>query len=317
MLVSLALFFIGLVLVLHFAGKLVKGAVGTSINLGVSTFIISVIFIGFDPENLAVGAVASVNQVSGIALGSIIGATMVAIALAFGFTAIISPMTFKKTPLRILILPNLAILLFSGLTLDGTLSRLDGIILFGGFIGVILYLLKLNQEGYNIKPAHPLSKKAKSLQKQGLWKSLGVLFLSLGAIILGSELIVYASKTFISVLGLSDTFFGMIILAFLVSIEEVARELPAALKGREDISYGNVVGSVFAFFLCNAGLIAMIHPVQVDAVTRLFYLPICFVTMILISFFMLNKRITKVMGGVLIAMYLIFVIGGYVIEHQI
>ncbi|WP_133129326.1 sodium:calcium antiporter [Legionella yabuuchiae] len=312
--ISLLVFVVGLGLVLCFAGKLVKGAVGTSIHFGVSAFVVSVIFIGFDPENLAVGAVASVNQVPGIVLGSIIGSTMVAIGLAFGLTAMLCPMTFKQVPVRILILPNLAMLLFAALTYDGSLSRLDGLILFLGFIGFVLYLLTLSKQGYNIESSHDFSEKTQKNQRQTPLKSLGLLLLSLFAIILGSEMMVLASKFMMSHWGISDTFFGMIILAFLVSIEEVARELPAALKGRADISFGNVVGSVFAFFLFNAGIIAMLHPVQVDIQTRLFYLPVCFVTMVLISIFMLKKRITRSMGGMIMVMYLIFVIGGYILN---
>jgi cation:H+ antiporter len=45
---------------------------GTSMGFGLSTFLLSVIFIGFDPDNLAVGAVASAQGVAGIALGSIL-----------------------------------------------------------------------------------------------------------------------------------------------------------------------------------------------------------------------------------------------------
>ena len=91
---ALVLFIVGIVLVIFFAEKLVKATVSTSYGFGVSTFLISVIFIGFDPENLAVGSTGSYENISGIALGSIIGATMVAIALAFGLTALIAPMKF-------------------------------------------------------------------------------------------------------------------------------------------------------------------------------------------------------------------------------
>ena len=68
------MFVVGLALVIYFAEKLVKGAVGTAIGFGISAFLVSVIFIGFDPENLAVGTVGSAEEVAGIALGSIIGA---------------------------------------------------------------------------------------------------------------------------------------------------------------------------------------------------------------------------------------------------
>ncbi|KGP64252.1 Ca2+/Na+ antiporter [Legionella norrlandica] len=307
---AVGLFTIGLLLVLYFAEKLVKGAIGTSLSLGISTFFISVVFIGFDPENLAVGAVGSYNEMPGIALGSIIGATMVAIALAFGITALIAPMTFKQTPKRILILPNLAIILLGVLALDGELSRIDGLILFISFFLSILYLLWLNKKGCDIKPSHELSETIASIKKEYQWKSLGLLLLSLVAIIVGSELIVMGSKTIISYFGISGTFFGMVILAFLVSIEEIARELPAAIQGRSEISFGNVVGSIFAFFLFNAGIVSMIKPIAVDQKTLMFYLPVCLFTMIVISLFMLTQRISRWMGGILVLLYLFFVIGG-------
>ncbi|MFO8488010.1 sodium:calcium antiporter [Legionella pneumophila serogroup 1] len=308
---AIGLFIIGLLLVICFAEKLVKGAVGTSVSFGISTFFISVVFIGFDPENLAIGAVGGFNEMAGIALGSIIGATMVAIALAFGITALIAPMTFKQTPKRILILPNLAILLWGLFALDGELSRVDGLILFVSFILSVFYLLWLHKKGYDIKPSHELSETIDSVKKEERWKSLGLFLFSLVAILMGSELIVMASKTMIRYFGLSGTFFGMIILAFLVSIEEIARELPAALKGRAEISFGNVVGSIFAFFLFNAGIIAMIKPVKVNQQTLIFYLPFCLFTMVIISLFMLTQRISRWMGGVLVFLYLIFAVGGY------
>ncbi|MDZ7715292.1 MAG: hypothetical protein U5J95_03685 [Balneolaceae bacterium] len=101
MLTSAILFIAGLLLVVYFSEKLVESTVGTSLGFGVSSFLISVIFIGFDPENLGLGAVASYDAVTGIAVGTIIGSAIVAIALAFGITAIISPMKFEEVPMQI------------------------------------------------------------------------------------------------------------------------------------------------------------------------------------------------------------------------
>ena len=74
-------FGVGLGLVIFFAEQLVKGVVGTSMGFGLSAFLLSVIFIGFDPDNLAVGTAASAEGVTGIALGSILGGAMVAMPL--------------------------------------------------------------------------------------------------------------------------------------------------------------------------------------------------------------------------------------------
>ncbi len=310
--VSIALFVVGLGLVIYFAEKLVKGAVGTSLGFGVSTFLISVIFIGFDPENLAVGAVGSFEGIAGIALGSIIGAAMVAIALAFGITAMFAPMRFEQVPKQILTVPILAVLLLGILSLDGQLSRIDGAVLLLGFVLSVNYLLRLSKRGFDIKPTGEVAETLEEAEELNKWKSFGLLLLSLAAIIIGSEMLVAGSETIIVRLGLSDTVFGMTILAFLVSIEELARELPAAMKGRPEISFGNVVGSILAFFLFNAGIIALVSPVTVGTQVLRFYLPICLGTVIVVSLFMMTKKIPRWAGGILVLLYLIFIAGSYI-----
>lgn len=312
MVISIILFLVGLGLVIYFAEKLVKGVVGTSFGFGISAFIISVIFIGFDPENLAVGAVGAFEGVAGIALGSIIGAAMVAIALAFGITALLTPMKFKQVPKQILVVPFLSVLLLGILGFDGLLSRIDGVILLISFAVSVFYLLFLSKKGLNIEPTGEVAESLEEKEKLGKWRSLSLLFLSLISIIIGSEMLVKGSGAIISRLGISDTIFGMTILAFLVSIEELARELPAAMKGRPEISFGNVVGSILAFFLFNAGIIALVAPVIVNSSVIGFYLPLCLLTVILVSLFMMTKRISRWAGGILIIIYMIFVLGGYV-----
>jgi cation:H+ antiporter len=310
---SILLLIFGIALVLYFAEKLVKGTVGISLGFGISTFIISVIFIGFDPENLAVGAVGSYEGASGIALGSIIGAAMVAIALAFGLTALIAPMKFEKAPKQILIIPVLAVLLLGLLGLDGQLSRIDGAVLLLGFVLSIIYLIRLSKKGLDIQPTGEVAETLEDAGKLNKWKSLGIFILSLAGVVLGSELLVRSSQSIIAKMGLSDTVFGMTILAFLISIEELARELPAAIKGRPEISYGNVIGSILAFFLFNAGIIALVKPITVDVETLKYYLPICLVTTLIVSIFMSTKKVSRLAGAVLVLLYVAFAAVGFII----
>jgi hypothetical protein len=86
--IGFAFFGVGLGLIIFFAEQLVKGVVGTSMGVGLSPFLFSVIFIGFDPDNLAVGTAASAEAMAGIAPGSVLSGAMVAIALAFGMTVL-------------------------------------------------------------------------------------------------------------------------------------------------------------------------------------------------------------------------------------
>lgn len=312
---AIVLFIIGIVLVIFFAEKLVKATVGTSHGFGISTFLISVIFIGFDPENLAVGSVGSYENIAGIALGSIIGATMVAIALAFGLTALIAPMKFKSAPKAILAIPAGAVLLFALLSIDSTLSRVDGVILLTGYAFSVIFLVWAGKMGVDIRPGGEVSEtfsKEVNTRNSRKWKAFGLLILSLTGIITGSEMLVSASEKIIAKIGLSDTVFGMTILALLLSIEELARELPAALKGRTEISYGNVVGSVLAFFLFNAGIIALVRPVVVEKQVLAFYLPLAFLTTAVVSFFMILRKISRLAGACLVVLYAWFFVGAFV-----
>jgi cation:H+ antiporter len=280
-------------------------------GFGLSAFLLSVIFIGFDPDNLAVGAAAAAERVSGIALGSILGGAMVAIALAFGLSAMVAPMTFAQVPSQIIGVQMLAVILFTVLILDGELSRVDGVILLAAFVLAVLYLLRLGRRGLDIKPSGEVGHRLQKGNIPSKWLSMGLFVLSLVAIAVGSEMLVKGAQTLLARFHIADLPFGMTILAFAVSIEELERELPAARQGRPDISFGNVLGSILAFFLCNAGIIALVRPVPVDRAVLTFYLPVTFITTAVVSGLMLTKCIPRWAGSILILLYGLFVTGGW------
>jgi cation:H+ antiporter len=309
--IALVIFGLGLGLVIFFAEQLVKGVVGTSMGFGLSTFLLSVIFIGFDPDNLAVGTAASAEGVAGIALGSILGGAMVAIAFAFGLSAVVAPMTFAQVPPQILAVQMLAVILFAMLVWDGLLSRVDGAMLLAGFVCAVLNLLRLGRRGLDLTPSGEVGHRLQKGNIPGKWLSIGLFVLSLVAIAVGSEMLLRGAQTLLTRFQIADLPFGMTVLAFLVSIEELERELPAARQGRPDISFGNVLGSILAFFLCNAGIIALVQPVPVDRAVLTFYLPLTFVTIAVLTGFMLTKRVPRLAGSVLILFYAIFVSGAW------
>ena len=302
---------LGLGLVIFCAEQLVKGVIGTSMGFGLSVFLLSVIFIGFDPDNLAVGVAASAERVSGIALGSILGGAMVAIGFAFGLSAVVAPMTFAQVPPQIVGVQMLAVILFAVLILDGQLSRVDGVILLAAFVLAVLYLLRLGRHGLDIKPSGEVGHRLQKGNFPGKWRSMGLFVLSLAAMAVGSEMLVKGAQTLLARFHIADLPFGMTILAFVVSIEELERELPVARQGRPDISFGNVLGSILAFFLCNAGIIALVQPVPVDHAVLTFYLPVAVMTTAVISSLMLTKCIPRWAGGVFMLLYVLFVTGGW------
>lgn len=302
----------GLALVLFSAGWLVKGTLTFARSAGLSAFVVSVVFLGFDPENLAVGAAGAYEGAAGIALGTIVGSAMVAVALAFGITALIVPLRFEQAPGPILIIPILATVLIWLLAWDGQLSRWDGLALLAGYAAAVLYLAWLNRRGVDIRGAG-LGGKVEEAEGVGPANAIGLLVLSLVMIVAGSELLVHGARGMISRLGLSETLIGMTLIALAISIEELVRELPAALRGHPEISFGNVAGSVLTFFLLNAGIIALIGPLPVDAATVAFYLPVAGGTVVLISTLLLFRHVPRWAGALLLAVYIGFAFGGYLL----
>lgn len=151
-----------------------------------------------------------------------------------------------------------------------------------GYVAAIAYLIWLSRRGIDIRGIG-LGKKTEKAKGIGRTKAIGLLLLSLAMIIVGSELLVHGATSMIEQFGLSQTFIGMTVVALAISIEEVARELPAAMRGHPEISFGNVAGSVLTFFLFNAGIIALIRPLEVNPATMQFYLPVTIATVVLIS----------------------------------
>jgi cation:H+ antiporter len=202
-------------------------------------------------------------------------------------------------------------LLLTGLALDGLLSRIDGALLLVGYGGAVAGLLRWERRGVHVAPTEAVAGEGEDEASSPLWRSVTWFVASFGGVLLGSEMLLRGARPIIGALGWTDTLFGMTLLALLVSVEEVARELPAALKGRPDVSFGNVVGSALAFFCFNAGVIALVRPVPVAPVTQNFYLPVCTGTVLLIAAFMAGKRVPRWGGFVLLMMYLLFVVGPF------
>lgn len=310
---SIGLVVAGLALVLFFAERLVKGSVGFARAFGVSAFLVSVIFLGFDPENLAVGAVGALEGADGIALGTILGSAMVAVALAFGVAGLVAPMRFEQVPRRVLAVPVLGVLLLGGLALDGQVSRVDGAVLLLGYVAAVGYLVWLSRRGIRIEALGEVAEEMGGAEQMGRVRSTALLVVSLVMVLVGSELLVEGVVDLIARFGLSQTLIGMTVVALAVSVEELARTVPAAVAGRPDVSFGTVAGSVLAFFLFNTGVIALLSPLDVDTPTLQFYLPLAAGTVVLVSALLLHARLSRWAGGLLVAVYVAFAVGGYVL----
>ena len=114
------------------ADLLVRGGGAVALHLGVSPMVIglTLVALGTSLPELAIGIDAVREGSPGLAVGNVVGANLINILLVLGVSALIRPIAFERRTLRF-DLPAMTVASLSLwlLALDGTLSRVDGIIL--------------------------------------------------------------------------------------------------------------------------------------------------------------------------------------------
>jgi cation:H+ antiporter len=265
------------------------------------------LLVGFDAENLGVGIDAAARSLPGVALGTIIGASMVATAFAIGLTAIIKPVEFGLSRKGVLLIAPVAVLVAWLLSLDGTLSRSDGVVLLAVFVGLVTYLLWEGKRGLVMRgEAHEAMAEVQREHHSKIFYG-GLVIATLVGLVIGAELAVWGTRRILDISGISGTLFGMTVVAFAVSVEELARTLIPVVKGHSEIAVGNVIGSAAYFFTFNAGLIALIAPLLVEPQVRWNYYPFALAAAILIGILGFKERIGRAGGVLLLSLYMAFI----------
>ena len=248
---------------------LVRGAVALARRFHVSPMVIALTVVAFGtslPE-LVVVVEASLNGYPGLVFGNVVGSNIANVLLVMGTAAVVYPVTHGDHSVRRDYLVMVAAtLLLIGLSANGTLSVLDGVMLLGGLIAVNALTAKEAAQAYR-----EASLKAPLEWVLGLPSKPRTiaLFIVVGAIGLpaGAHLVVGAAVEIASNLGVSETVIGLTVLAIGTSLPELATTVVAAVQKRPDVAIGTVVGSNTFNILAILGVGAVISssPVGVAA----------------------------------------------------
>jgi cation:H+ antiporter len=294
-LAALALLVAGVALVVAGADVFFQGLL-TLARLGLPAFVVTVVLSGFELENLAAGIAANTKGLPGAAAGTFLGGTTFLAAGVAGLGALIAPMR-ARLPSTALVwtaaapIPLLLLLL----SLDGTLSRLDGGLLLLWFV---LALAGLARSGRSLLAAEPVERRNRAFV---------LLVAGLAVLTLGGELLGEGLRRAVSRFGISATLLGNTALAASVEAEELARVALPARRGRPDVALANVLGTVVHFIAFNAAVIALVQPLALDAATRHLHLPAALAsTWVLCALLALRGGLGPREGALLLALYAVY-----------
>ena len=257
-LLQILLLVVGFAMLVKGADWFVDGTAGIARKFGIPQLVIglTIVAMGTSAPEAAVSVTAALKNNAGITIGNVVGSNILNILIILGVSSIITALSIQSSTIKYEIPYMMGItlvLLFMGFT-GGIVTRLEGSILWILFIVYLLYLYRLAQNG-----------KEEKIEEE---KSPMMLVISaiVGGftIVWGSSITVDSATEIAKMIGLSERFIGLTIVALGTSLPELVTSVTAARKGNADIAIGNIVGSNIFNILFVVGTSALITPVPFE-----------------------------------------------------
>jgi len=313
MLPPLLLLFAGLVILTVGAELLVRGASGVALRFGMSALVVglTVVAFGTSSPELAVTISASLSGSGAIAVGNIVGSNIFNVTCILGLASLICPLRVdaqvirREMPIMVAVSLLFPVLLMTGNAID----RWEGLLLFTGVIGYTTVSIWLSKKETTVV----VSANSASTDGDGGTRSLAVLIvlilIGLGALLLGSKLMVDNAVLLARRWGVSDAIVGLTIVSAGTSLPELATSIVAALRKQADIAVGNIVGSNIFNVLCIGGAAGIVAPpVTSGGVTPTDFGFMVGTSLLVLPLMRTGFSIKRWEGAVLLACYLAYLI---------
>lgn len=264
--INLILLLIGLGLVVLGADWLVNGASSIARRAGISEFVIGLTIVGFGtscPE-LVVSLTGAIEGNSDISVGNVVGSNIFNALFILGLTALVLPvgMTNKNRridiPITLVVTILLVVLGITGSMSGPVISRWEGVVMLLVFSVYLFYCFKSD------------SKDELSETQQAILsfpKAIALTLTGLAGLIFGGDLFVDSATALARQIGVSDKFIAVTILAGGTSLPELATSLTAAIRGKEQLALGNILGSNVFNAMLILGLSSIITPLSFASMT--------------------------------------------------
>lgn len=256
MLIELVLLVVGFVMLIKGADIFVEGAAGIAAKFGIPQLVIglTIVAMGTSAPEAAVSITAAFKGTADITIGNVVGSNIMNVLVILGVTAVIVAVSVRKSTvyceIPFVILVTAALLAMGAL--DGSVGRADGVILWVLFLVYLVYLFMMARKN---------KEEEEEQTGRAAWLLTVFVILGIALIVAGADVSVDAASEIARMIGLSERFIGLTIVAFGTSLPELCTSVVAAAKGKADLAIGNIVGSNIFNVLFVVGTTALIIPV--------------------------------------------------------
>ena len=304
----------GLLLLWKAADFLVDGAVALARRLGVSSLVIglTVIAMGTSAPEVAASIAAALRGAGDMAVGNVYGSNIANLALVGGICALIAPIAIPKRLLKreMPVMLLVALLLWPFLR-NLQLSRLEGVVLLSIFIFLILLTVHIARREGVAEQEITGKQEGSKTDQSSLKRSLFFVIIGLAGLAFGADITVRGAVYIGQRAGLSKAVIGLTIIAIGTSLPELVTCVVAALKGHNDISIGNLVGSNVFNTLLVTGTAGVVRPFSLES-PRLagidYWIMIAVSAVFVVMGLLFRRRINRPCGVVLLLGYICYMV---------
>lgn len=304
----------GLVLILVGSDWLVEGASGVARKYGISEFIIgmTIVGIGTSMPELVSSLISAIQGHGDMALGNVTGSNICNILLILGVTALISPIKYtrsnirKDIPFAILVSLFLMVMLYNcfGLFREmGTpgISRVDALYLLLIFAVFMIDSFKSAKNGAEEEEA--------SVKPMPMGKAIIFILLGLAGLIFGGQVFVDHTVSIAERFHVSEAFISITLMAVGTSLPELATCVVAAMKGKNQLALGNVIGSNIFNIALIIGTSAAISPFEIQSISTvdMAMVIVAAVLLWLAAFTFKKKKLDRVEGIIFLLAYIAYI----------
>jgi cation:H+ antiporter len=321
MLINILLIVLGFLLLIKGADWFVEGSSSLAKKFRVSELAIglTVVAFGTSAPELVVNVFSAYSGNFDLVYGNILGSNNFNLFIILGIAGVISPLAiqsnvaWRQIPFSFFA-TLLLFFLVNNFIIPGTntigLNRFDGIILFAFFLVFLIYVFK------QLKTEESASVQEKVVQITGIKMTLFILA-GLAGLIIGGKLVVNNAVSLANMLNISEKIIGLTIIAAGTSLPELATSIIAAIKKKNDIAVGNIIGSNIFNILFILSISSLVKPIPFNPVfnTDIFILLGGTLFLYIAMFTGKFKKLDRWEAGLLLIAYLIYWI--YLIYKEI
>ena len=284
----------GLIILCIGGYAIVSGGVSLARKLRISSMIIglTVVAYGTSTPELAAAILAAFNSHTELILGNIIGSNISNVGIVIGVSAIFTPLLMSKVTINKWIPIMIGVsLLVIGMSYDGEISQVDGLILIAGLIGFTIYTIKTVNKQRVTESTHTDNEQVEGelflsrYKIETYPKALGLVGTGIVLLFVGGHFTVDSAVAIAESIGLSQLVIGVIIVGIGTSLPELITSVIAIAKKQTDIGIGNIVGSnIYNILLILGVASAMVGiPIADDAFSN-YYIMIAFSLVLFVGF---------------------------------